>query len=321
MAAWICVLALAALAEDRPAVIVVVGAPGTPEYGRQFDQWATRLVQAAEKGGARVTRIGPGGQAESDEEDLAILQRTLATEPPESLHPLWLVLVGHGAYDRRKATFNLRGPDLSADDLAAWLEPFTRPVAAINCAASSGPFLPRLSAPGRIIVTATRSGAEQSFARFGDYFSQAICDISADLDKDEQVSLLEAFLAASSRTQEFYRQEGRLATEHALLDDTGDGQGTPADWFRGVRAIKAAKEGAEIDGLRANQLHLIPSSQEETLSDEQRAERDALEREIEALRRRKSELDEEDYYVALETLLVRLARIYAQGEATEAKQP
>jgi hypothetical protein len=32
---------------------------------------------------------------------------------------------------------------------------------------------------------------------------------------------------------EFYEADGRLATEHALLDDNGDSLGTPADFFRG----------------------------------------------------------------------------------------
>ncbi len=319
IAAWGCVLAAVAQVEDRPMAIIVVGAPGTADYGKQFDQWATRLARASEQGGAQVVRVGPGA-AESPEgsEDRDVLQRLLAAQPPRSPHPLWLVLVGHGAYDRRKATFNLRGPDVSAEELAQWLAPLARPVAVVNCAAASGPFLPHLAAPGRIVVTATRSGAEQSFARFGDYFSQAIGDASADLDKDEQVSLLEAFLAASARVEEFYRQEGRLATEHALLDDTGDGQGTPAAWFRGVRATQAAQEGAEIDGLRASQAHLIPSAPEEALSAEQRAQRDALEAEIENLRRRKSELEEEDYYAALEALLVRLATLYAKSDNSNA---
>jgi hypothetical protein len=312
-------LADPAPAVERATMIVVVGAPGAAEYGKQFEQWAERVVRAGEQGGAEVVRIGPGDDEEEEQtDDRARLQAALEAISKESPHPVWIVLLGHGSYDRRTAAFNLRGPDVSADDLAQWLKPLERPVAVINASSCSGPFLNVLAAPGRAIVTATRSGAEQNFARFGDYFSSALADPTADLDKDSQVSLLETFLAASARVEEFYKQENRLATEHALLDDTGDGLGTPASWFRGVRANKAAKEGATIDGVRANQLHLVASDEESQLSPEQRARRDELETALEALRRRKSEMDEADYYAALEEILRPLATLYAASEEAEA---
>jgi hypothetical protein len=304
-------------ADDRPTVIVVVGAEGKPEYGRQFEAWAGNVVAAAEQGNARVVRIGPGADIEENSKsDRERLKNALAALTPDSPHPVWLVLIGHGAFDRRKATFNLDGPDVSAEDLKEWLAPLERPLAVVNCASASGPFLSHLAGPDRVIVTAARSGAELNFARFGEYFSAALSDSAADLDKDEQVSLLEAFLAASSQVAEFYRRENRLATEHSLLDDTGDGLGTPADWFRGVRAVKAAKDDAPIDGVRANQLHLIPSDREEHLTPEIRARRDELETQVEALRRRKSEFEESQYYAELEPLLVQLAKIYAEAEET-----
>ena len=68
--------------------------------------------------------------------------------------------------------------------------------------------------------------------------SEAIADPAADLDKDGQTSLLEAWLAAAQRTADFYKNEERLATEHSLLDDNGDGLGTPPDWFQGVRVVQ-----------------------------------------------------------------------------------
>jgi hypothetical protein len=315
--ASICLFALLGSVHDGATVVVVVGAEGRPEYGRRFQEWASRLEDAAKKGGANLVRIGPGAK-ESSGDDRERLKSLLAAESKDAPHPLWLVFFGHGAYDRRKATFNLEGPDVSADDLAEWLAPFERPVAVVNCASCSGPFIHRLAAPERVIVTATRSGSEQSFTHFGEYFSQAVGDAAADLDKDNQVSLLEAYLAASNRVEEFYKQEGRLATEHALLDDTGDGLGTPAGWFRGVRAAKAAKGGAEIDGLRASQIHLVASAGESSLTPEQRTRRDELEAAVEELRRRKSGMDEAAYFTELEKLLVELARIYT---AEEPRQP
>ena len=140
----------------------------------------------------------------------------------------------------------------------------------IHCGSASGPFLNRLSGENRVIVTATRSGDEQNYARFGQYLAEAIADPRADLDKDGQVSLLEAYLSASSRVDEYYKTHSQLATEHALLDDNGDRLGTPADWFRGVRATRRAKDGAALDGTRAHQLHLVPSDRERKIPAETR---------------------------------------------------
>jgi hypothetical protein len=153
-----------------------------------------------------------------------------------------------------------RGPDVSEAELAEWLRPVTRPLALINTSSASAPFLAKLAGRNRVVVTSTRSGNEQNYARFGRFLAAAITDAAADLDRDGQVSLLEAYLAASQRTAEFYAGAMRLATEHALLDDNGDGLGTPADWFEGVRATRQAKEGAAVDGPRAHQFHLIRSA-------------------------------------------------------------
>jgi hypothetical protein len=166
-----------------------------------------------------------------------------------------------------------------------------------------------------VIVTATRSGYEQNFARFGDFFSTSIADQAADLDKDQQTSLLEAFLSASAKVEAFYKDDARLATEHALLDDNGDKMGTPATFFRGIRATRASKDGAEVDGLRANQFHLVRNLIEQQLPTELRARRDELELQIAGLRASKKELSEDEYYQRLELIVVELAKLYEQLDA------
>ena len=294
-------------AQPAPTVIVVVGAPGADENGRQFREWADRWQQAAARGKAQCTVIG---LAESEEEDRQLLQRSLSVGAEDVAAPLWLVLIGHGTFDGKTARFNLRGPDVSAHELAEWLEPLERPLAIVNCASSSGPFIHELSAPNRVVVAATKSGFEHNFARFGDYLSRAMANPQADLDKDEQTSLLEAFLLASAGVQEFYASEARLATEHALLDDNGDKLGTPADWFHGVRAIKTAKDGAAPDGQRAARLQLVHSGREMNLPPEVRDERDRLEQRLAELRDQKGNTPEEDYFRQLEGLLVKMARLY-----------
>ena len=299
---------------ESQTVIVVVGAGGAEQFAEQFAQWAGLWEKACAKGGAKFIGVGLGNlEAQSDRQKL---QKVLADESGQTDSALWLVLIGHGTFDGRAAKFNLRGPDFSADDLAEWLEPIRRPTAVINSASSSSPFLSALSAPGRVVITATKSGFEQNYARFAGYMAEAIIDPQADLDKDGRTSLLEAFLTASHRTSEFYSSAGRLATEHALLDDNGDGLGTRADWFRGIKPVQRAAEGADLDGYRAGQFHLLRSDTDMKMPPDLRAERDRLELEVMELRDAKETFSEEEYFSKLQSLLIRIARIYEQADKT-----
>jgi hypothetical protein len=304
-------------AAEKTTVIILAGAAGEEEFGKNFIQWAGSWEKAAATAGAKKISIGLG--ATNAVSDLDQFQQALNAEPKEGANELWLVFIGHGTFDGKEAKFNLRGPDVSATQLAEWLKPFRRPVAIIDTSSSSGPFLNKLSGAGRVVITATRSGYEANYARFGQYLAEAMVDIKADLDKDGQVSLLEGFLTASKRVDEFYKTEGRLATEHALMDDNGDGLGTPADWFRGIRPVKRAKEGAGLDGLRAHQFHLIRSEQEQNLSPTVRAKRDELEMKIAKLRDAKGKHSEMAYYEELEKLLLEISRLYQGGEVTPEK--
>ena len=296
------------ISTNAATLILVVGAPGEEEFGKSFAQWAGHWEKAGRAAGVKQITIGLKRSTDASDHDR--LKQALAAEAKEGQSELWLVLLGHGTFDGKEAKFNLRGDDLSATELANWMQPFRRPVAVINCASASGPFLKPLSAVGRVVITATRSGNEQNYARFGQFLAEAIADPQADLDKDGQTSLLEAFLTASHRVADFYKTEGRLATEHALLDDNGDGLGTPADWFRGIRAVKRAQDGAALDGLRAHQFHLVRSAAEQQLSPAIRARRDAMEVALAKLRAAKKDLAEAEYYQRLEALLLELARLY-----------
>jgi hypothetical protein len=295
-----------------PTVLVVQGAAGGPEYGEKFVEWSERWRDAAEKASARFTLIGQGeaeGLADRDR-----LAAELGKLSGEGSAPLWIVLIGHGTFDGRSAKFNLRGPDVTASELSQWLAEVERPTALINCTSSSGPFINHLSGKNRVVITATRSGNEQSFAHFGEFISRAINETAADLDKDGQVSLLEAYLTACRRVEEFYNEDARLVTEHALLDDNGDSLGTPASWFRGLRATQRAKDGASLDGTRAHQFHLIESDRERKMPQELRERRDQLELQIEDLRLERGRLGDDEYYDRLETRLIDLARAYQSAD-------
>jgi hypothetical protein len=295
--------------DGRTTVIVVVGAPGDAEFGTNFSHQVTLWEEACTKADCNEITIGLSTNSASS--DFELLKQTLASQPKIRPELLWLVFIGHGTFDGKEAKFNLRGPDVSNSELAEWLKGFQRPLAIIDTTSASAPFLNKLSSTNRVIISATRSGHELNYTRFGGYFAEAITNPEADLDKDGQISLLEAFLFASRQTMEFYNVEGRLASEHALLDDNGDGLGTQADWFRGLRAVKQPRDKGTTDGLMAGQFYLVPSSSERNLTSEQRAQRDALERAVLLYREKKSQVPEDEYFRELERLLLELARFYA----------
>ena len=292
------------------SAVVVVGAAGTDKYGEEFKTWSERWRHACEASGTSCTFIGlesfDAGRTDKE------LLKTAIESNADDESSLWIVLIGHGTPFGKIAKYNLRGPDVSTDEFAEWLQPLSRRVAIVNCTSASGHFLQALSGEKRVVVTATQSGAEINYARFGDHLSQAISNRDADLDHDDQVSLLEAFLTASKNVQRFYEQDNRLATEHALLDDNGDRQGTPATFFQGIRATKSAKDGAELDGTAAHQMILLKSERESKLTAVQVQNRDRLEAELDLLRRRKASMSVDEYYKRLEAIMIEMAKVYAE---------
>ena len=134
--------------------------------------------------------------------------------------------------------------------------------------------------------------------------------------------MLEAFLAASKRVDEFYQADDRIVTEHALIDDTGDQLGTSANFYQGLRPAQQTVNGKPVDGQLAARWFLHPGQLERRLSSEQRQARDALEKQIAQLKASKSQLDVDDYYAQLDRLAIRLARLYAtlDEEPTESER-
>ena len=294
-------------AEDKASIILITGAPGSEEYEKTFNEWAAQWKVAAGKGEAKFSEAIHTEEKNQKE----MLGELIKSEVNENKSPLWMILIGHGTFDGKKAKFNLQGPDISATELKEWLQDCKRPLVIINCASSSSPFMNALSGENRVIITATRSGFERNFCRLGGFLAKAIGNLEADIDKDGQTSLLEAWLAASRYSADFYKNENRLSPEHPLLDDNGDGKGTPPDWFRGIRVTKKSEDPKLLpDGLRTHQLHLIPSEEERKLSVSQRAERDALDIELAKLRAAKELMEEKIYYTELEKLLHKIGRIY-----------
>lgn len=299
MRIWLALLCAGTLQGRSLEVILVRGAEGAEEYGKKF----TAQVEAWQ---AACGKAGITPEVFRGENTAAALEQRLAQH--QSAHPLWLVLIGHGTFDGREAKFNAEGPDFTAQQLAAWLAPLKQEVTIINTASASGGFIRTLTGKGRIILTATKSPDEVFYARFGEHLAEAIGGLAeADLDQDKQVSLLEAFRHASKAAAMFYENEGRLATEHALIEDNGDGVGTRREW------LEAPPAAAKLDGERAAQCVLVLSDEEKQLTDAQRTKRDALERDLKALKDQRAKLSDDDYYSRLEKLLRELSEVYGSS--------
>ena len=174
-------------------LLIVSGLGGDEAYSERFHDWSMGILEAATEDGIASDKIiylaeDPGIdeeriQGESRKENVeAALQRLLGRAGADD--QLWIVLFGHGSQRGDRTRFNLPGPDMTDADFAALLEGAqVKTVAFINASSSSGSFLPTLSAEGRVIVTATRSGSERHAPTFGGFFSQAFADGLADVDK------------------------------------------------------------------------------------------------------------------------------------------
>ena len=218
-------------ARAQTHLVIVSGLGGQPQYTRSFAQLSTALAQAAnERWGlpeTSVTWLGDTaaprskwyrGPSQRDNIDRTLAQ--IAERPAGE--QVVLVLIGHGAGEGEDTRVSLPGPDMTARDFARVLARFgTRPVAFINLTSASGDMLPVLAAPGRVVVTATKSAFERNESQFARFFVDALTSEGSDSDKDARVSIAEAFAYADRETKRFYETEGRLATEHAQIADDG----------------------------------------------------------------------------------------------------
>ncbi len=305
-------LAASNVSAQETWVVNVVGLGGDPEYTETFTGWATELEgHLTTRWGVdaeRVITLGedpamPGVDGESRRENIEATVARLASDAAPSARILF-VLIGHGSFRNDEASLNIPGRDLSAEEWNALLESLgERTVALVNVASSSGPFTEALAATGRTIITATRSGQERNETQFGRYFAEAFGGGAADLDKDGRLSLLEAFIYARSETARYYEEEGLLATEHAQIDDDGDGEAIDIP-------VEGSTDGAVAatfrfsSGAAAVDTRSVPSDSTSARIEAEIAE---IEAELAILRSRRDELTQEEYDAALESLLVDLA--------------
>ena len=285
-------------ADPNKSAVIIVGAGGEAEYAKQFEQWTAELRSALSD------RYG------FDTQNLTVLANAKATDVRDTFtqlksrldanNVLFVFLIGHGSFDGKEAKFNLVGPDIAASEYNALLSSLpTKRVVVFNMASASGEFVKSLSAKGRIIITATKSGQESNATRFAGFFIAALKATDADTDQDGHTSVLETFVYANRLTADFYTRAGRLATEHALLEDNGDGVGREKpESGEGVLA-----RATYLDSLSINEAAASAATGKLL------RERTRLEAEIEQLIARKGNIAEAEYEASLEKLFIELAKV------------
>jgi hypothetical protein len=283
--------------------VTVAGLVGEPDYEQRFTASAKDLDKQLKAAGADAHVYSLTGSEATRARLTQVLGEVARDARPED--DFVLILIGHGSFDGVEYKFNLVGPDISAANLAALCNrvPARRQLI-VNTTSSSGGSIPAFQRTGRAVVAATKSGTEKNATVFARYFVEALQDPAADVDKNESVSALEAFQYAERKTDEFYTSQKRLATEHAVFEDTGKGEP--------VRAPAAdIGEGRLLASLT---LVRFGDAQKAALDPAKRdllAKKEDFERQIDVLKYQKAAMAQTEYEQQLKALLVGLARIQA----------
>lgn len=314
-AALLAALGSSGLQAQESHLVVVSGLGGAPRYEARFQEWSLALLDAAREAGvadahrtwlAEDPSAHPRADGMSDRETVeAVLTDLARTAGPDDR--IFVVLVGHGSHRRGESRINLPGRDLTAADFAGFLDELgDREVVFVNTASASGEFVRALSGPDRTVITATRSGREGNEALFGGHFARAFADEEADTDKDGRVSILEAFRYARHRVAREYEEDDRLLTEHAVLDDDGDGEGSEEPTEEGGDGSRAARIFLSTPETAARAAVGPEGQPTDTVLARLYREKAELEERIAELRSLRGEMEVERYEAELEELLVEL---------------
>jgi hypothetical protein len=272
-------------------LLVITGVPGDEEHAQKFQKWATSFIEAAKKNDAvsdaNITLLADK-QATKAGVEKAFADLAARVKPGDAL---FVLLLGHGSFNGTQAAFNLPGPDLTVEEWTKLLARFpAQRVAFVDTTSSSGAFLPAIAAPGRVVITATKTGGERNETQFPEFFVAAYGDAAADRDRNGHVSVAEAFEYAKTKVVQAFQQKGLLLTEHAVMDDGGGG-GLASTLFLGTGRAEGTLTVDRSD----------PAMKK--LADE----KDAIDQQIAALKLKKNSMDEAQYDAQLEKLLTELA--------------
>ena len=307
LAAFILFLAVPIFADS--SALIVRGVAGSPEHETKFDKWTEGTQKAlVEKFGFSSDRVIVLSDKKSAQ---AEIQKAFATLK-QQLKPadtFFLFFIGHGSGEDGIYKFNISGPDYTADDYSKLLStlPVGRIVIVLGTPAS-GAAIEKFAGKNRVVITATRSGQEGNDIVFYDYFLEALESPAADEDKDQKISVWEAFKYAVAGTERFYKEEGRLATEHPQISDNGTEK-------TGV-TTKEVPLVARATSFQVDRPIVSSDPKLQALLNQ----RKEIEQKIEDLRINKNTIPEVEYDKQMESLLVQLALKNQEIRQQEAKK-
>ncbi|MCS7470393.1 hypothetical protein NZK35_27400 [Stieleria sp. ICT_E10.1] len=257
---------------DRRHALIVVGLPGDPTHREQFEAilqiWQDWLVKFAAVDSADIMvldgRDATEGRLPATQESIRSVTDQLVERIGED-EALWVFWLGHGNQERRHGWFHLPGPDMNA---AQWAARFAELKAGEQVFwmthSASGSFVKPFSLPGRIVISATDEDEinEPRFPRqLAEVMRQQLAERAtagptaepASPAKDPLVSILDLFRRTADRVGRSFDDDQLLPTEHALLDDNGDGVGTEVADLAMIdsQSIHSTAAQAVIDGLLA----------------------------------------------------------------------
>jgi len=297
------VVLLLAVLPARSAIyyVTVAGLGGEPEYDQRFTGLAQDLDKTFKASGADAhvhTLTGSDATRNHLREVLASIAREAKPEDE-----FVLILIGHGSFDGVEYKFNLLGPDISGVELAQICNGVpARQQLIVNTTSASGGSIGFLERPGRGVIAATKNGSEKNGTIFARYWVEAFHNPDADVDKNDAISALEAFQYAESKTGAFYESEKRLATEHAVFDDTGKNEA--------VRQASVENgEGLLLSSFVLLRLGIAQKAANDPAKRALLAKKEELERRIDTLKYAKAAMSQEEYKKQLTGALVELARV------------
>lgn len=302
--------ALPLRANAQAHVVIVSGLGGEPRFSTRFRTLSAALADALHSRfgvpDANIAWLGEDassrdphyrGQATSSGIARALQAVQASAKPGDEVA---IFLIGHGAGQQDESRVSIPGPDLTVTDLQRMLAGLTQQrVAVVNLTSASGDMLPVLAAPGRVVITATRTAYERNESHFAEHFVDALTKDVADVDKDGRISLLEAYQYAARETKRGYDDASKIQTEHSQLADDGSRSGTTNPTGRDGPGMLARRFFFDTHGGAA--------AGDATLGALYR-EKDALEDQVDALRTQKKAMAADAYEARLEVVLVALAR-------------
>jgi hypothetical protein len=297
--AALCLLMATLPAQASVYYVTVAGLGGEPDYEQRFTANANDLDKLfkASGNGAHVTTL-TGARATKAELTSTLTSIAHDAKPEDDFV---LILIGHGSFDGTDYKFNLVGPDITAQDLAALCDhiPAKRQLI-VNAASASGGSIAALEKPGRGVIAATKSGTEKNATVFARYWVEALQDPTADTDKSDSISAMEAFEYAQRKTAAFYESQKRLATEHPVFEDTGKSEP--------VRE-PSRSEGVLLTSFPVLRIGAAQKQANDPAKQALLAKKEELEQQIDTLKYQKAAMDPAEYKQKLTEALVQLAQV------------